>query len=418
MAGTTDFVGVRVFSDLRSTVAKIDTRDSTVIGMVLPAPLADNTAFPLNEPVRLSTEDTDQLAKLGAGLALDTVSQIKSEGIVADLAFVRVAHSAASVPADKLAGEINNIVGSAGAKTGVYALLESKAHIGLEPGSIIAPGYMTDRTGNVANAVATAASVVAGKLIDCIVFADTPVTNREAAAAWAEDFATALNMVAAYPQAVVNLGAGNVTRPISAHFAAAMVRRDKEVGNPYKAFWNRPLQGILGPSVPVGYTDGEITSDANFLNQAGVGTVIEGKLLWAPFTTATDPTVASWRSIKKIRTRRAIEKAMLRPLRQYLSEDIHPDVVSLIYRACDQFLSDLKTLKALIDYELVWSKSMNPASILEAGALRVKARFAETPDLVDLQIYDEPMPEAFDVLAAAIAASLSQLGLNGVRVTA
>ncbi|CDN48608.1 phage tail sheath protein [Neorhizobium galegae] len=120
MAGTTDFVGVRVFSDLRSTVAKIDTRDSTVIGMVLPAPLADNTAFPLNEPVRLSTEDTDQLAKLGAGLALDTVSQIKSEGIVADLAFVRVAHSAASVPADKLAGEINNIVGSAGAKTGVY----------------------------------------------------------------------------------------------------------------------------------------------------------------------------------------------------------------------------------------------------------------------------------------------------------
>jgi phage tail sheath protein FI len=170
--------------------------------------------------------------------------------------------------------------------------------------------------------------------------------------------------------------------------------------------------------VPVGYTDGEITSDANYLNQAGVGTVIEGKLLWAPFTTATDPTVASWRSIKKIRTRRAIEKAMLRPLRQYLSEDMHPDTVNLIYRALDQFLSDLKTLKALVDYEIIWSKSLNPASLLEAGALRVKPRFAETPDLVDLQIYDEPMPEAFDVLASAIAASLSQLGLNGVRVTA
>src|SRR5690606_816929 len=110
----------------------------------------------------------------------------------------------------------------------------------------------------------------------------------------------------------VNLGDGNVTRSLSPHVAAAMIRRDKEVGNPYKAFWNRPLQGILGPSVPVGYTDGEITSDANFLNQAGVGTVIEGKLLWAPFTTATDPTVAAWRSIKKIRTRRAVEKAMLR----------------------------------------------------------------------------------------------------------
>lgn len=197
-----------------------------------------------------------------------------------------------------------------------------------------------------------------------------------------------------------------------------MVRRDKETGGPYKAFWNRPLTGILGPSVPVGYTDGDTSSDANWLNQRGIGTVIEGKLLWAPFTTATDPTVNGWRSIKRIRTRRAIEKAMLRPLRQYMSEDIHPDVVSLIFRAADQFLMDLVTAKALIDYELIWSKAMNPATLLEAGALRVKTRFAETPDLVDLQIYTEPQPEAFDVLEAAIASSLNQLGLQNVRVTA
>ncbi|MFN3627896.1 MAG: phage tail sheath family protein, partial [Parvibaculum sp.] len=95
-----------------------------------------------------------------------------------------------------------------------------------------------------------------------------------------------------------------------------------------------------------------------------------------------------------------------------------PHVVSLIYRAADQFLSDLKTLGAIIDYELIWSKSLNPASLLEAGGLRVKMRWAETPDLVDLQLYDEPMPEAFDVLNAAIAAALSQLGLSNIRVTA
>ena len=40
MSGTTDFVGVRRFSNLRSTVAKIDTRDSTAIGLCLPAPTA------------------------------------------------------------------------------------------------------------------------------------------------------------------------------------------------------------------------------------------------------------------------------------------------------------------------------------------------------------------------------------------
>jgi hypothetical protein len=418
MSGTTDFVGVRQFSNLRSTVAKIDTRDSTAIGVPLPAPLADNTAFPLDEPVTLSLDNSEQIELLGEGVARDTVNQILSEGIVTDLAFVRTPHSTLTDPQAKLEAEINGIVGSAGAKTGVWALLDAKSHIKIEPGCIIAPGYMAHRLGDAANPVVAAARTVSDRIIDCMVIADTPSTSIEDAIEWAEDFATALNVIGMYPGGVVNLGAGNVTRPLSANVAAAMVRRDKETGGPYKAFWNRALQGVLGPSVPVGYTDGDISSEANQLAQAGVGSIIEGNLLWAPFTTATDPTVNSWRSIKKIRTRRAIEKAMLRPMRQYVSEDITPHVVSLIYRAADQFLSDLKTLGAIIDYELIWSKSLNPASLLEAGGLRVKMRWAETPDLVDLQLYDEPMPEAFDVLNAAIAAALSQLGLSNIRVTA
>lgn len=418
MSGTTDFVGVRRFSNLRSTVAKIDTRDSTVLGICLPAPAADATAFPLDEPVRLSIDDAEQVEKLGAGIARDTVDQLLSEGIVTDVAFVRVAHSTKTDPAEKLEEEINKIVGSAGSKTGLWALLDAKSHIKLEPGSIISPGYTAHRIGSAANAVVSTARTVADRIIDCVVIGDTPSTSIEAAIEWAEDFATALNVIGMYPAGVFNLGTGNVTRPLSASVAAAMIRRDKETGGPYKAFWNRPLQGVLAPSVPVGYTDGDINSEANQLAQAGVGTIIEGNLLWAPFTTATDPTVKSWRSIKKIRTRRAVEKAMLRPLRQYASEDITGHLVSLIYRAADQFLSDLVTLGAIIDFELIWSKSMNPATLLEAGGLRVKMRWAETPDLVDLQLYDEPMPEAFDVLQAAMASALSQLGLSSIRVTA
>lgn len=418
MSATTDFVGVRRFSNLSSTIAKIDTRDSTVIGLVLPAPAADNVAFPLNEPVKLSIDNVAQVAALGAGMARDTVDQVLATGIVTDIAFVRVQHSTLTDPTAKLEAEINSIVGSAGSKTGVWALLDAKAEIKIEPGCIIAPGYMAHRTGGAANAVVTAAKTVADRIIDCMVIADTPVTSVAAALAWAEDFKTSLNVIAMYPQAVVNLGAGNVVRPLSAHVAAAMVRRDKETGGPYKAFWNRELTGVLGPSIPVGYTDGDISSEANQLAQGGVGSIIEGNLLWAPFTTATDPTVKSWRSVKKIRTRRAIEKAMLKPLRQYPSEDVTPHMVTLIYLAADQFLADLVTLGALIDYELIWSKALNSAAILEAGALRVKTRFAETPDLVDLQIYDEPMPEAFDVLEAAIASVLSSLGNNNIRVTA
>lgn len=416
MSGTTDFVGVRVFSDLSSTVAKIDTRDSTVIGITLPAPAADAGRYPLNTKVRISTDDVEAIADLGAGLLQDTVSQIVSEGIVTNLSIVRVQHSVLSDANAKLEAELNAIVGSAGAKTGVWAHCENMAGDDSYPGILIAPGYTSQRISSAANPVMTAMDGVCTRLIDCLAMGDTPTTNVAAALQWADDFAASMNVVGMYPNALVNLGSGTVTRPLSPHLAAATVRRDAQAGNPFKAAWNRPLTGILGPSAPVTYRDGDASSEANELNQGGVGTVIEGKLLWAPFTTAQDPTTKGWRSIKRIRTRRAIEKAMLRPLRKYLSEDVTPHMVTLIFRSLDQYLGDLVALGALIDYEVIWSPSLNPATLLEAGGMRVKARFAETPDLTDLQIYTEPQPEAFDVLAAAIASAINSLGRPNLRV--
>lgn len=418
MSGTTDFVGVRNFPNLTATIAKIDTRDSTVIGMALPAAAADNTRYPINEPVRISTDDAEAVEDLGTGIARDTINQIAALGIVTDIAFVRTQHSTLTDAAAKLEAEINSIVGSAGSKTGAWALLEAKNELGIEPGLLLSPGYMSQRIDDEANAVTTTLSTIGNRIIDAIVVGDTPATDREDAEEWASDFATALNVIGMFPNCIMNLGSGNVTRPLSPTVAAQIVRNDKLNGNPYKAFWNKRLDGILGLNKKVNYIDGEITSDANWLNQRGVGTVIEKNLLWSPYTTATDPTTVAWRSIKKIRTRRAIEKAMVRPLRLYMAQDLNSHTVTLIFQALDDFLGDLKVLGALVDYEIIWSKSLNPRTLLEAGAMRVKARFAETPDLVDLQIYDEPMPEAFDALEAAIAAALSQLGSSNIRVTA
>ena len=409
MSATTPFVGVRVFSDLRQTVASIDTRDSTVIGLTLPAPLADNTAFPLNEPVALSLDDTAQIALLGDGLALDTVNQILSEGIITDISFVRVAEG---VDAE---ATLSNVVGSAGAKTGVWAQLEAKDHIGLEPGLLIAPGYTSSRPGNAANPVVVAMDAICTRIIDCLAIVDTPGTTREAAAEYAEDFATSLNIVAMYPQAKVWLGA-DVIRPLSPHAAAAIVRRDKEVGTPFKAAWNRPLVGIRGLSQRVPYRDGDTSTDANYLVQHGIGTVIENKVLWAPFTTAMDPTVKAYRSIKRIRTRRSIEKALLRPLRQYMSEDLGPHLVTLIAQSLEEACEERQALGAIIDYQIIWDRKLNPNTFLRDGGLRLKLTFEETPDLTDLQIYSEPQPEAFDVLASSIADALAALGNPAIRI--
>ncbi|QRE74376.1 phage tail sheath family protein [Methylobacterium aquaticum] len=413
MSATTPFVGTRVFSNLRDTIAAIDTRDSTAIGLCLPLPnisAADNGKIPMDEPFRISMDDAATIAMLGPGLAQDTINQIASEGIIADIAFSRVAAKT------DLEQQIAAIVGSASQKTGMFALLEAKDQLKLEPGALLAPGHTSQRIGGAKNPVAMAMDTVATQIIDCIAYVDAPSTSREAAAAYAADFATSLNVVAMYPAARVYLEGQDVVRPLSPHVAAATVRRDKEVGNPFKSAWNRPLLGVRGPSQRVTYRDGDTTSDANYLCQNGLGTIIEGNLLWAPYTTATDPTVRAYRQIKRIRTRRSIEKAMLRALRQYLSEDVGPHLVQLLARSLAEACEERKALGAIIDFQIVYSKSLNPGTFLRDGGLRLKLRFEETPGLTDLQIYTEPQPEAFDVLSAAIAASLQTLG--GINVVA
>lgn len=408
-------IGVRVFSDVSSTVASIDTRDSTTIGMALPAPnatAAGLTAFPLNEPVAVSTDDAETIAKLGAGVAADTFSQIASEGIVANVVFVRV-DTGADIDA-----QMGKVVGDAAQKTGLWALLAAKDVTGLEPGLIIAPGYTSQRLGNAANPAATAIDAICSRIIDCMGVVDTPSSSVANALLYADDFATSLNMIAMYPQARVYLGGQTVTRPLSPHVAAAIVRSDKASGSPFKAFWNKGLKGILAPSQRVTYYDGQADHEANQLNFGGVGTVIEGKLLWSPFTTATDPTVVAYRSVKRIRTRRAIEKAIPRALRGYLGQDLGPHLVALVATALSEKIAECVAAGALIDGEVVFKRGLNQATSLRDGELRLTFRSEETPDLTDLMIDSEPMPEAYETLITSIEGAIAALGDPNVRVAA
>jgi phage tail sheath protein FI len=408
MSATTPNVGVRVFSDLSGTTAAIDARVA-YCGIALPCPDADSS-IEKHKPIVVNTSDSELITLLGAGVARDTITQIASEGISTDLIFVRTDDD------EDAETQLGMVAGSAVDKTGAWALLEAKSETGLEPGLIIAPGYTSQRPGDAANPVATAMDAICDQIIDCMAVTDTAETSREAAAENAADFATSLNMIAMYPSALVTIDGVNVTRPLSPHMAAAIMRRDAEAGNPYKAAWNRPLKGIRGVSQTVSYQDGRTETDANYLVQNGVGTVIENKLLWAPYSTATDPTVKAYRSIKRIRTRRSIEKALLRALRKYNAGDLGPHLVTLIYQSVAEACAERVNFGALIDYELVWDRKLNPATFLRDGGLRVKLRFEETPDLTDLQIFTEPQPEAFDILAGRIGQALTALGNPNIRV--
>lgn len=411
MSATTPNVGVRVFSDLSDTLATIQIRDGG-LGICLPVPGAD-VSMEINEPFIVDLMSGTALDPFPAGtMARNALNQVALTGCTGKVQFIRAEEH---IDPDT---QIGKIAGEPAALTGLHGFREAKSQTGFEPSFLLAPGYTAQRPGAAANPAVAAMDVVSDEIIDCMGVMDTPVTNVTAALEAAEDFKATYNIIACYPNVIANLGGANQVLPMSTMVGAHWLKNDANNGHPYKAAWNQALKGALGPSQTVTYRDGSTSHDANTLNQGGVVTMIEGNLLWGPYTTATDPTTIGYRSIKRIRTRRALEKAVLRAMRKYLADDLGPHAVTLIYKSAADFLEQLVGLGALISYELVWDRSINTNAVLEAGGLRTKMRFAETPDLTDLQIYSEPQPEAFDLLAGRIGAALAALGNPQIRVSA
>jgi phage tail sheath protein FI len=143
MADTTYNHGIRVF-DAGQSPRPVELDNTTSIGMVFTAPDADADVFPLNTVVQCFSNDPATLAALGeTGTGLDNFQAITDQGIVARIYAVRVAKSTSETPSTEVTETTANMIGSAAAFSGVYALLRCRNLFGEDPGILIAPGYTT-----------------------------------------------------------------------------------------------------------------------------------------------------------------------------------------------------------------------------------------------------------------------------------
>jgi len=98
------------------------------------APLADPTAWPLNEPILLRSQPR-LAATLGAsGTLLAAINQAMAEGAGA-MIVVRVASDA------NPARQMSLIIGDPVLRTGCYALLNARSILGVQPKTLAAPGF-------------------------------------------------------------------------------------------------------------------------------------------------------------------------------------------------------------------------------------------------------------------------------------
>lgn len=120
--------------------------DLSTIGIVGPASGADAAEYPLDTPVKVYSNQTSKIAKLGTqGYLADALrginDQLGTTQFAARCVVVRTAEGIDIDPAIKLQKTIAKVMGSSTAGTGVYAFLKSVSALSVAPRLIIAPGY-------------------------------------------------------------------------------------------------------------------------------------------------------------------------------------------------------------------------------------------------------------------------------------
>lgn len=227
----------------------------------------------------------------------------------------------------------------------------------------------TATTGLSANPVVAELSAIA-KRLRAMVIADGPNTTNEAAVAYRNDWGTdRLFIVDPHSMVWDTEDDAAVVKPSAARVAGLTALRDKE-----KGFWwspsNQVITGIVGISRPIGFAINDANSEANYLNEHEVATIIyqDGYRLWGNRTTATDPLWAFF-SVRRTADMvyESIEQAMLwamdRPFSAQLLRDIEGSV--------NAYLRSLKAKGALLGGTAWIDPELNTADQLMQGILYV-----------------------------------------------
>lgn len=400
------FHGTRVFQGPQKA-RPIATEDYSTLGALVVAPAADAEKYPLNTAVTVFTADSAARAALGTGGNVDAVwdaidDQADETFGSAELQIVRVAEGV------DLAATMANMVGSGSALTGAHAFKVPTKKAKL----YIAPGYTSQRPSNAANPVVAELLTIAARHRG-IVIADGPNTTKEAAQTYRADFANQKRLYIVDPHVRVSVGGSPVSQPSSGRVAGLFVRRDKGVGGPHVSPSNQSIGGIVGVARPIPYYDGDPDSEANWLNNQNIATIIENGILWGNDTCSNDPL---YRYVNVVRTEDAIDSAVVKAFRWAMDNNLNVPLAVAIVNSLDQFLSDAATRGWIIRGTVSYDPAANSSAGFVSGQLTIDYDREPYAPLHDLQFRASRNPEYYDEVGLAISKAVQQLTTGRTRL--
>ncbi len=361
----------------------ITTVASSIIGLVGSAPNADAAKFPPHTPV-LITNKSDAVGldptALGGGTlqpaALDALGQGASAIVV--IVAAPTAPATSAVLADIVGGVDTN-----GNRTGMQALLDSQATLGLTPRLLAAPGWTGTATGVsgglVPSAAATALVTLAGQLRGIAVIDGPNTTGTDAI-----EVATAIGSPRAYlvdPEIdTFDLSGASATDPASAAVCGLIAASDAERG-----FWwspsNYTFRSVTGTSRPIDYQPGEKASRANTLNAGNVATIINqgGYRLWGNRTCALAASDPNWVFLAVRRTADMIELSIQKAHQWAVDRPIGSAYVQEVTKGIKAYLRSLRARGAIIDGTAWADPAMNTPNVIASGEIYFDFDFEPPP---------------------------------------
>lgn len=364
--------GVRVV-EINEGTRPIRTVSTAVIGMVVTAPNADETAFPLNTPV-LVTDIYAAIGNAGEGGTLRrTLSAIVSE-TRAVCVVVRVEEGA-----DDEATTANIIGGvdeTTGQKLGMQALTAAETKLGVKPRILGVPELDNE-------SVAAELAGIAQQLRAFAYVSAFDCETIEDASMYREGFGQREVMVI-WPNFQAFDVDAEETRPLSA-VAKALGHRaklDNQIGW-HKTLSNMPVNGVTGVTKDLSWDLQDPATDAGYLNAADITTLINksGFRFWGSRTCSEEPLFAFE---SYTRTAQVLADTIAEAHLWAIDKPMHPTLVRDIIEGVNAKFRELTRRGYILGGSAWFDESLNSPEVLKSGKLYIDYDYTLVPPLENL----------------------------------
>ncbi|KAA8734908.1 phage tail sheath protein [Acinetobacter qingfengensis] len=364
--------GVRVL-ELNDGTRPIQTVSSSIIGMVCTASDADAEKFPLNRPVLLTNVQSALNNAGELGTLAPSLQAIADQGNAATVV-VRVEQKSAT--AEQTSAIIGGTVN--GKYTGMKALLAAEAQLGVKPRILGVPGLDT-------SAVSVALISIAQSLRGFAYISANGCQTKEEAVAYRQTFGAREAMVL-WPDFLGWDTASSATTTFDATARALGLRAkiDNDTGW-QKTLSNIAVNGVTGISKDVYWQLQDPTTDAGYLNQNDITTLIQrdGFRFWGSRTCTDDPLFAFE---NYTRTAQILMDTMAEGHMWAVDKPLTPGLAKDIIEGINAKLRELTLGNYLLGGECWLDPAINTKEVLKSGQFYIDYDYTPVPPLENLTL--------------------------------